>query len=401
MQYHAFLSYSHRDAQIMRRVHSDLEQAGLNIWTDESLVPGTLSWKNAIEDAIQNSLTLVVLLSPDSKHSDWVEKEVEYATACHVKILPILVRGDDEISAIPFELINVQRIDLRHEYDNGMTHLITTIKDEGDLKKFSPALSHSLTPNIEIPEALTPISFYDHVRLFIWLFWQPEKLVAYRQRYGDESLRRTTAWVVGDLAWIAFLAPAIGIILGTVHVATDVPLSSTGMQALSGVVFIGGWFMTGAIGWRDHTVYGAILLVGTSLIIFGLFAAVNLVSGVALSQGGGMTRIVFLTVTSILLSSAAGIGFRITPPATATVGGLLIGSLLFNATFDVQLHLDGGIGAFIIFANAILVAWVVDNSLKTGTRTPWHVLSLAITIGAGAALILTYFLGGWIFLQGL
>lgn len=401
MQYHAFLSYSHRDVEIMRRVHADLMAVGLNIWTDESLVPGTLSWKNAIEEAIQNSLTLVVLLSPDSKHSDWVEKEIEYASACHVKILPILIRGDDEISAIPFELINVQRIDMRHDFETGMQQLIKTIQDEGELTQFSPVLPHSPAPNATIPDELIPISFYDHVRLFIWLFWMPHKLVAYRQRYGDESLRRTTAWVVGDLAWIAFLAPAIGIILGTVHVATDAPLASTGMQALSGVFFIGGWFITGAIGWRENTVYGAILLVGTSLIIFGLFALVNILTDVALSEGGGMTRIVFISVTSILLSTAAGIGFRITPPASATVGGLIIGSLLFNATFDVQLNVDGGIGAFIIFINAILVAWVVDNSLETGTRTPWHVLSLSIIMGAGAIMIITYFLGGWIFLQGL
>ena len=84
MQYHAFLSYSHHDVTIMRRVRESLTDAGLNIWTDESLVPGTPSWKNTIEDVIQNTMTLVVLLSPDAKHSDWIEKEIEYAQACNV-----------------------------------------------------------------------------------------------------------------------------------------------------------------------------------------------------------------------------------------------------------------------------------------------------------------------------
>ncbi|GAB5492903.1 MAG: hypothetical protein Phog2KO_31180 [Phototrophicaceae bacterium] len=399
MQYHAFLSYSHHDTDMMRQVREGLTDAGLNVWTDESLIPGTPSWKNTIEEAIQNTMTLVVLLSPDAKHSDWIEKEVEYAQACNVTILPVLIRGADEISAVPFELINVQRLDFRQNFEGGMVHLIDTIKSEGEPHIFSAPLQHS-TPQADIEE-LNPVSIYDHVRLFVWLFWQPQTLIQYRQLYGDETLRRTAAWLVADLAWIAFFAPAIGIVLGTVQIATDVPTTSTAMQAISGLVFLGGWTMTGLLGWRDNSIYAAILLVCTTVIMLGLFALVSTLSGVVLSEAGGMTRPAFLFLTGIMLSSGAGIAFRMANIAGGAIAGLLLSSLLFNAIFGIQLHLDGGITAFIMFIVAILVAYVVDLSLNTGERTIFHQICFVLISLSGALMIITYFLGGWLFLLNL
>jgi hypothetical protein len=40
MEHHVFLSYSHRDMGIMRRVRDDLRAAGLTVWNDENLIPG-------------------------------------------------------------------------------------------------------------------------------------------------------------------------------------------------------------------------------------------------------------------------------------------------------------------------------------------------------------------------
>ena len=399
MQYHAFLSYSHHDTDIMRRVRSDLNEAGLHVWTDESLVPGTPSWKNAIEDAIQNTMTLVVLLSPDAKHSDWIEKEIEYATACNVKVLPILVRGTDEISAVPFELINVQRIDIRQNYDNGINRLIETIQNEGNLSDFSPPLPHSAPASGQSLDELNPISIYDHVRLFIWLFWQPEKLHAYHNRFGDESLRQTTAWLASDFAWIVFIAPAVGIVLGTVRFSPDVATPYlTALQAILGVVFLLGWFVTGWFGAEKKPVYAMVLLVSIGLTIFGLFTLVGNVSGVVLADAGGLTRLPFMLLTGVMVSASAGIAFRMATTATASVAGLLLGSLLFNAVHGVELGIDGGIAAVVMFLTAILVAYVVDSSLNQGERTPLHLLALALILVSGILMIVFYFLGGWIFL---
>jgi len=63
----------------MMRLHNDFEIVGLKVWTDEGISPGTAIWHTSIENAIQNSGCVVVILSPDSKMSEWVIRELIYA----------------------------------------------------------------------------------------------------------------------------------------------------------------------------------------------------------------------------------------------------------------------------------------------------------------------------------
>ena len=126
MAYDVFLSYSRRDSPMFERVRDTLCAVGLIVWTDENLKPGTPSWKNAIEKAIEQASCLVVLLSPDSKDSVWVERELEYASSHNIPIFPLLIRGTEK-TAVPFELGNIQRADIRHDYAGGMRALVTGI----------------------------------------------------------------------------------------------------------------------------------------------------------------------------------------------------------------------------------------------------------------------------------
>ena len=111
-----FLSYSRRDSRLMRRVRADLRAEGFNVWTDENLKPGTPSWMHGIEDAIGSAMCIIVLLSPDSRKSEWVEKELSTAKIHRKQIIPLLVRGDER-SALPILLSNTQYADVRTEAD--------------------------------------------------------------------------------------------------------------------------------------------------------------------------------------------------------------------------------------------------------------------------------------------
>jgi hypothetical protein len=124
-----FLSYSRRNAEVMRRVRADLRAAGLNVWTDDNLQPGTPSWKIAIETAIQQSRSVVVLMSPDAKKSEWVERELNAAKTLNVPIFPILVKGESK-TAVPFMLNGYQFVDIRKEegYRAAMLKLTNAVK---------------------------------------------------------------------------------------------------------------------------------------------------------------------------------------------------------------------------------------------------------------------------------
>ena len=103
-----FLSYSRRDEATMRRLRADLEAADLTVWTDEGLVPGEPSWQQAIEEAIEAAGCLVVILSPPAKDSKWVRRELEYADAQGLTIIPALASGESEES-VPMLIIGAQR----------------------------------------------------------------------------------------------------------------------------------------------------------------------------------------------------------------------------------------------------------------------------------------------------
>ena len=50
-----FLSYSRKDLAAMREVQEALRAAGLSVWTDEGLEPGTQNWQDAIEEAVNQA----------------------------------------------------------------------------------------------------------------------------------------------------------------------------------------------------------------------------------------------------------------------------------------------------------------------------------------------------------
>jgi len=124
---HVFMSYSRKDEAVMRRVVAFLRKQGINVWVDnEKLIPGTPIWETEIEKAITNAGAVVVLLSPDSKNSPWVRREISYAEDNDKRIFPILVEGNER-DTIPIRLTNHQRIDIRTNEEVGLNSLATAL----------------------------------------------------------------------------------------------------------------------------------------------------------------------------------------------------------------------------------------------------------------------------------
>ena len=120
---HVFMSYSRRDEAVMRRVTGFLRKQGINVWVDnEKLVPGTPIWEAEIEKAIKSTSAVIVILSPDSKNSEWVRREITLADQYHTRIFPVLVRGDED-SSISIRLITRQYVDLRQDEEIGLISL--------------------------------------------------------------------------------------------------------------------------------------------------------------------------------------------------------------------------------------------------------------------------------------
>jgi hypothetical protein len=129
MAHDVFISYGREDAALMQQVEKALLDAGLTIWTDKGIAPGSPSWKAAIEQAILDTRCIVVLFSPDSSESRWVRAELDYADAQGKPIYPLLVRGDAS-NAVPFGFTTYQWIDIRDpsRLQAGLAQLIAALK---------------------------------------------------------------------------------------------------------------------------------------------------------------------------------------------------------------------------------------------------------------------------------
>jgi len=90
---HVYIAHHRKDGGIKRYIEQSLQAAGCATWAQKGLIPGTMSWTNAIEAAIKQAGCVVVLMSPDGKVSKWLEREVSYASLYGVWVIPLLVRG--------------------------------------------------------------------------------------------------------------------------------------------------------------------------------------------------------------------------------------------------------------------------------------------------------------------
>lgn len=156
-----FISYSRRDDAAMRRIAFFLRDQNFKVWVDnEKLVPGTPIWEAEIEKAISSAMAVIVVLSPASKGSEWVRREIAYAEQYEKRVFPVLVDGDPD-SAIPIRLITRQYVDFRPDEDAGLESLRTSLNHyrEGKqtLEMKRPAVkARPLTEGLEEKPAQSP-----------------------------------------------------------------------------------------------------------------------------------------------------------------------------------------------------------------------------------------------------
>lgn len=150
-----FLSYSRKDIEAMRRVKRALTQAGHTVWTDENLTPGTQHWARAIDENLEICDAVVVLLSPASYQSEWVDSECGKARRYGKGIFPLHIEGDPE-DAVPLSLWSIQRIDVRKNFKEGMEALLEALTKQVAVRDPEPSEPSELPELPELPEAPPP-----------------------------------------------------------------------------------------------------------------------------------------------------------------------------------------------------------------------------------------------------
>jgi hypothetical protein len=89
---HAFISYSHLDAEYVGRLKIHLAAAGLTVWTDEGIDYGA-QWSAIIEKQIETCAAFVPVMTPRARDAPWVKREIDLAQELGKPILPLLLEG--------------------------------------------------------------------------------------------------------------------------------------------------------------------------------------------------------------------------------------------------------------------------------------------------------------------
>lgn len=118
-----FFSYSRKDSEFSLQLARELKVRGADVWMDQlDIQPGT-TWDDAIEEALQSSEVLLVILSKTSVASKNVRDEYSFAIEEGKKVVPVLT----EECSVPFRLRRLQYADFTGDSKIGMNTLMETL----------------------------------------------------------------------------------------------------------------------------------------------------------------------------------------------------------------------------------------------------------------------------------
>lgn len=119
-----FISYSRKDIDFAKKLAGDLEKAGFDVWWDITDLRGGDDWVKKLPEAIESSQHFVIVLTPNSVKSEWVQKEYTQAISLHKKIIPIMF----EACEVPFALNTINFINfINGEYGDNFKNLLSAL----------------------------------------------------------------------------------------------------------------------------------------------------------------------------------------------------------------------------------------------------------------------------------
>ena len=138
-----FISYSRKDIDFVRKLAGDLEKAGYDVWWDLTDLRGGDDWPRVIPAAIESSQFMIIVLSPNSVVSDWVEKEYTYALSLHKKVIPLMLAR----SSVPFALNTINFVDFTSDdYPANFNPLLTALGYTGEPPVVTPFTTSAALP---------------------------------------------------------------------------------------------------------------------------------------------------------------------------------------------------------------------------------------------------------------
>ncbi len=109
-----FISYARSDQPFARDLVKHLRDFGTSGWMDAADISAENTIAGEIRSALREADALVVLVSQQSRESQWVNFEIGAGVAMGVPVIPVVIEGEDLRRELPEPLQDVRLIDARN-----------------------------------------------------------------------------------------------------------------------------------------------------------------------------------------------------------------------------------------------------------------------------------------------
>lgn len=148
-----FLSHSTQDNDFTRELAERLAQFGFDVWVDFDNIGSGERWVLSIQNAVENCVAVVVVMSKSARDSEWVERETLLAMDLKK---PIHIALIDDIP-LPLHLINRQFTGFQEKQESSYKSLADALWAM-DLVSAAPR---------KVPDTLSPqpdrANFFDYI----------------------------------------------------------------------------------------------------------------------------------------------------------------------------------------------------------------------------------------------
>jgi hypothetical protein len=104
---HIFISYSHQDSEYAHQLFEALEDEGFSPWIDDRIDYGG-QWPQIIQDQLDACAVFILIMTPRSYVSSWVQNELARAQTRGKPIFPLLLEGDIWLAVQTIQYVDVR-----------------------------------------------------------------------------------------------------------------------------------------------------------------------------------------------------------------------------------------------------------------------------------------------------
>jgi hypothetical protein len=145
---HIFISYSHTDIEYVRKLATHLHEEGFETWVDMRLDYGS-HWPVEIQQRLDSCDAFILIMSPRSFTSEWVQSELSRAKRKQKPIFPMLLEGDEPWLSVE----STQYFDIR---DGGLPDKKFYTALERVMSRSTPPITASFSKPVKIKPAVPP-----------------------------------------------------------------------------------------------------------------------------------------------------------------------------------------------------------------------------------------------------